>query len=300
MTQRIECFLNMTHRIEPLFFWIWLQELNFLSIFVFFFKKSQIWSLFNMTQRKWTGFPKFDSKNWTLFTKGLKELDRKRLSDSNNKTFLWLVEVNFFFCIWIKEIKPSFSNLWFKLLDLFLNRTHRIEPFKYDSQNRTLFEKMTHRIWTLLFNMSQRKWLHFWSWLKDYFFLHIWLKEQWSFLGNNDSKNWTFFSQNLRIDPFLPIWLTPRIQAFWTFSFDSKNWTLSWIWLKELDLFQNDSKNWTVSQNDSKNLTSFSQNDSKNWTFSSKWLKFFVLWIWLRIDFLIMTLWMILFCLLWL
>ena len=36
------------------------------------------------------------------------------------------------------------------------------------------------------------------------------------------------------------------------------------IWLKELDLFQN---------------------DSKNWTFSSKWLKNFVLWIWLRIDF---------------
>ena len=93
------------------------------------------------------------------------------------------------------------------------------------------------------------------------------------------------FSKNLRIDPSLPIWLTPRTQAFWTFSYDSKNWTLSWIWLIELDLFQNDSKNWTVSQNDSKNLTSFSQNDSKNWTFSSKWLKIFVLWIWLRMDF---------------
>ena len=39
-----------------------------------------------------------------------------------------------------------------------------------------------------------------------------------------DSKNWTFFffSKNLRIDPFLPIWLTPRIQAFWTFSYDLK------------------------------------------------------------------------------
>ena len=72
------------------------------------------------------------------------------------------------------------------------------------------------------------------------------------------------FSQNLRIDPFLQIWFTPRIQAFWTFSYDSKNCTVSWIWLQELDLFQN---------------------DSKNWTFSSKWLKNFVLWIWLRIDF---------------
>ena len=78
-------FLNMTPRIE-----------FFVNICFFFFKKSQIWTLFNMTQRKWTGFPKFDSKNWTLFTKGLKELDPKRLSDSNNKTFLWLVEVNFF------------------------------------------------------------------------------------------------------------------------------------------------------------------------------------------------------------
>ena len=146
-------FLNMTPRI--------------FCQYLFFFKKSQIWTLFNMTQRKWTGFPKFDSQNWTLFTKGLKELDPKRLSDSNNRTFLWLVELNSF-CFWIEEIKPSFSNLWFKLLDLFWteltelntlkNMTHRIGPS---------LKNMTHRIWTLLFNMSQRKWLHFWSWLKE-------------------------------------------------------------------------------------------------------------------------------------
>ena len=60
-----------------------------------------------------------------------------------------------------------------------------------------------------------------------------------------DSKNWTFLPKNLRIDPSLPIWLTPRIQAFWTFSYDSKSWTL------------------------------FHEYDSKNWTthFFSKWLK---------------------------
>ena len=46
-----------------------------------------------------------------------------------------------------------------------------------------------------------------------------------------------FFSQHLRIDPFLPIWLTPRIRALWTFSYDSKNWTVSWIGLKEWNLF---------------------------------------------------------------
>ena len=79
-------------------FWIWLQELNlFVNIFIFFFKNSQFWTLFNMAQRKWTGFPNFDSKNWTIFTKGLKELDPKRLFDSHNKTFLWLEELNFFF-----------------------------------------------------------------------------------------------------------------------------------------------------------------------------------------------------------
>ena len=137
-----------------------------------------------------------------------------------------------------------------QIIGPFLNRTHRIEH----SKNMThrigpSLKNMTHRIWTLLFNMSQRKWHHFWSWLKEYFFLHIWLKEQWSFWEimtqrielffflkkHNDSKNWTF-SKNLRIDPSLPIWLTPRIQAFWTFSYDSKNWTL---------FLEYDSKNWT-------------------------------------------------------
>ena len=205
------------------FFWIWLKELIFCQYF--FFKKSQIWTLFNMTQRKWTGFPKFDSKNWTLFTKGLEELDPKRLFDFKNKTFLWLEELNFFFVFESKKLSLHFqiydSNYWtffwteLTELNTFNNMTHRIGPS---------LKNMTHRIWTLLFNMSQRKWLHFWSWLKDYFFLHIWLKEQWSFLGNNDPKNWTFLKKHMtqRIG-LVSRWLKELNRV-------SK-------WLKELNLF---------------------------------------------------------------
>ena len=162
-------FLNMTPRID-----------------FFFSKKSQIWTHFNMTQRKWTRFPKFDSKNWTLFTKGLKELDPQRLSDSNNKTFSWLVELNFF-CFWIEEIKPSFSKLWFKLLDLFWTELTELNPLKYDSQK-------THRIWTLLFNMSQKKMTPFLIMTQRIFLFTYWTQRTMIlFFGNNDPKNWAFF-----------------------------------------------------------------------------------------------------------
>ena len=122
-----------------------------------------------MTQRNWTGFPKFDSKNWTLFTKGLKELDPKRLFDSNNKTFLWLEELKFF-VFESKKLSLYFQNYDSNYWTLFEQNLQNWTFLKYDSQNRTLFLKnMTHRNWTLLFNMSQRKWLHFWSWLKEFF-----------------------------------------------------------------------------------------------------------------------------------
>ena len=124
----------------------------------------------------------------------------------------------------IQIIGPFF---WTELTELnHLNMTHRIGPS---------LKNMTHRIWTLLFNMSQRKWLHFWSWLKDCFFLHIWLKEQWSFWWNNDSKNWTFFTKSKNwsffyqydslqeFKPFEPFHLTQRIEHF--LEYDSKNWT---------------------------------------------------------------------------
>ena len=89
------------------------------------------------------------------------------------------------------------------------------------------------------------------------------------------------FFQNLRIDPFLPIWLTPRIQAFWTFSYDSRNWTL-FCHSKELNLLLfHDAKNWTHFSETQLNtflfwsteLNILFEHDSQNWTF------FFGLWL---------------------
>ena len=92
---------SRNHRVEPFSTWLRENEPDFQ----------------NLTQRIEPSSQK-DSKNWTL--KDYLIPTTKPSYDSWKWTF---------FCIWIKEIKLSFSNLWFKLLDLFLNRTHRIEPF---------------------------------------------------------------------------------------------------------------------------------------------------------------------------
>ena len=55
-------------------FWTWLNEL----------------SLFSTWLKDLNFFLEFDSMDWTLCTKGLKELDTKRLFDSNNQTFLFM------------------------------------------------------------------------------------------------------------------------------------------------------------------------------------------------------------------
>ena len=108
------------------------------------------------------------------------------------------------------------------------------------------------------------------------FLFYIRLKEQWFFLeimtqrielfwrNIYDSKNWTFFTKS-------------KNWSFFTNMTHSKNSSLLnlFIWLKELNTFLNMTQR----------MEPFSQNDSKNWTFSSKWLKIFVLWIWLRIVF---------------
>ena len=88
-------------------------------------------------------------------------------------------------------------------------------------KNDTLF--MTHRIEPLFKN-------HFSIWLKV-------------LNSSNNSKNWIFFLN-----------ITQRIIPFF-FEYDAKNWTLFWIWRKELNslwtwleriepLFEYDSKNW--------------------------------------------------------
>ena len=97
-----------------------------------FAKKSQIWTLFNMTQRIELDFQNFDSKNWTLFTKGLKELDPER--------FVWLQQPHFFmtqgiehYLNMIQRIEPlsvkhmahriAFFVMWLTELNLFLEKT---------------------------------------------------------------------------------------------------------------------------------------------------------------------------------
>ena len=145
-------------------FWIWLQELNLFVNIWFFNKKINRFEPFstwlrenepdfqNLTQRIEPSSQK-DSKNWTL--KDYLIPTTKLSYDSRNWTF---------FCIWIKEIKLLFSNLWFKLLDLFWTElTELWTPLKIWLAEQDLLKNMTHRNWTLLFNMSQRKWLHFWS-----------------------------------------------------------------------------------------------------------------------------------------
>ena len=165
MTQRIEHFLNMTQRIE--LFSKWLKEVNFL--FDKIWPKGLIFSA--MTQRT-EHFFECDSKNWTFFFLNMIQ----RIEPSSQKD-----SKNWFFHFWF------FSTIFSKIWTLF-NMTHRIEPF---------LNSMTHWDWTLLFNMSQRKWLIF-VWLKDFLlFCKMYdSKNELIVLGKYDSKNWNFWKKN--------------------------------------------------------------------------------------------------------
>ena len=176
----IELFKNITQRIEC-FFEYDSKNWTFLSMFVFLtkihrFEPFSTWlrenepDFQNLTQRIEPSSQK-DSKNWSL--KDYLIPTTKPSYDSRNWTF---------FCIWIKEIKLLFqiydSNYW----TFSEQNSQNWTPLKIWLAEQDLFLKnMTHRNWTLLFKMSQRKWLHFWSWFKEYFFFNIRLKEQWSF-----------------------------------------------------------------------------------------------------------------------
>ena len=134
-------FLDLTQRIE---FFLWLQA---------FWRKNE-------------------SKNWTFFSVGLKELNffsmffLIRHTELNHVFSEYDTELNHFFLNTTHRIEPFFSWVWFKELnifflnvtqriDFFSNMTQRIEFFLYDSKNWTFF-------WTWLielnhlFNMTQR------------------------------------------------------------------------------------------------------------------------------------------------
>ena len=105
----------------------------------------------------------------------------------------------FFFWIWLTELNS-----------FLLNTTQQIEPFFYWLKDLYFFNVIQRVFFT---NMTLSKFNPFWK---------KWLK------------NWTFFEKAMihRIEPFLLIWLTEWNPSF---QFDSKNWTLFKILLKELN-----------------------------------------------------------------
>ena len=143
MTQRIKLSLRI---VSQSFFFLkkWLEEMifqltpksNFLKWLEFFNMTRRIEPFFNMTQRI--------------------ELFLKIIWLQEVKLF-WLGRWNFFFN-WNQRIK-RFFNYHSKIMDPFFEHDSLNWPLLiHDSQNYTW---KTHRDWTLLFNTSQRKWLHF-------------------------------------------------------------------------------------------------------------------------------------------
>ena len=169
MTQRIEPFFNITQRIEPFFqhnsknwtlFSTWLTELN-----LFFLQLTQ-----RIEHMTWLNvliefFQKYDPKVW-IFSDMTQRIEH---------FWMWLKELNTFWT-WLKELNPLHKRTpridffhFFYRFEPFANTTHRIEPF---------LNNMTHWDWTLLFNMSQRKWLIFRMTQRFSSFLqNVWLKE---------------------------------------------------------------------------------------------------------------------------
>ena len=135
-----------------------------------------------------------------------------------------------------QRIVTLFSR-WLKELILFLsNITQIIDPFydsnwallNFDSKKWTLYLNMTHRIDPFILSMTQRiqHLLKYDSKNSTLFF--IWLKE----LKMTHSKNWTlFFKMTQRIEPS-------------SLQYDLQKLNPFKIWLKELNLYFLNSTNW--------------------------------------------------------
>ena len=307
ITQKLLTFFDMTHRIE-LRFRKWLTSLIEIEPFFSTWVKEND-SIFSMTRRIFT-------KNLTqrimilsleILTQRIDYCEQKY--DSENWTFESVTQsTEPSFSIWVNESNPLFQyesknwtlfKIWLEELNFFWILTQRIDFF-----------------WIL----TQRIEPFFWIWLEEWtFFLGYDAKidpfllnfdnKELNFLFKNDSMNWIwlkglnlffFFNLTQRIELFvcikmwfkelnfwtlLQIWLTLRIQPFWTFSYDSTNWTY-FTWLKELNPIELSlKKNWIfffMTQriepflkrlNElniflwSKNCTFFVECDPKNWIF---------------------------------
>ena len=255
MTQWIELFFNLTQRIEPFLSlkriepsssFSWRKELNpFFGDSIEHFSDPKNWTFFlntthrielffwNVTQRIEQDFQKFDSKNWTLFTRR-QRIEPSSQNDTKNWTLLWT---------WLTETFLNYNSKNFFLM-------------KYDSQNSknwTFFSQMSQRIelseekhysqnWTWVIEIEP----FFFTWLKELnLFFWLWLKELNFF--DYDSKNWTFDywlkELNLSLKNDSKNLFSHDSKNLTFFEYDSKNWTLLWTWLTETFLNYN-SKNW--------------------------------------------------------
>ena len=156
----------------------------------------------------------YDPKNWTFiepfFNVWLKKIWTFFFLKYDSKEL-------FFLLILLKEFWTSFFLIWLKELNPSLNMTQRIELFcENDSKNWTLFFLRRRELNRFLFDVTQRI---------DF-----------------------FFTMTLRIEPFLKIPHSKNSHLLlilficlkeWNpfLNFDSKTWTLLWIWLKELNPF---------------------------------------------------------------
>ena len=258
--KELKALFKMTRRIEPsrkncsktwtFFFWTWLKESN-----PFFECDSKIEFFWLKNSQHIELFPKnYDSKNW-IFLKMMqrvyfwkKNLIRrmepswkyhfqtktwlKELNFSSNMArrielflfsmsqrmgvfLVWLKELNFL--IWVKDFNPFFK--YAKSYTLFLSiRRKELNPFLWiwRKEMNTFFFHLTQRIET--------------------FDQEIWLKEL-SRVSKKDSKNGTLYKGLIELNLFL-----------WTSSqYDSKSWSLFFNMTRRIEpffVFQYDSKNW--------------------------------------------------------
>ena len=199
---------HMTQRIEH-FFWDMTQWIEL---------------FFNSTQRT---VSQNDTKNWTLFTKWLKELNP--FVNMTHRNFSELQRKEFFL---IKYASQNSKNWTF-----FSQISRRIELFeKHDSQNWTIFH-VTHGIEPFFPTWVIEIEPFFFTWLNELNLFFEYDSKNWTFFLNFDAKNWTFFlDMTQRIDPSLLNFDTnQRIEPFqkWLKEF---NFLLE-LCLKELNFF---------------------------------------------------------------
>ena len=286
-------FENMTHRNQFFLKWLtkcnlfsflkWLKELNlesfwrWLKEFLHFF---WIWfteQFLNMISKNWTFLENATRRIYFAFWK-LQNFSLKK--DSKNRSFIfwqWVEEFDFFLNMTQRipfvnydSNGTFFSNmtqrieLFFSLtprIEVFLqkNTTHRIEPFfpkkKTWPKNWLFFWNMTQRIEPFISWRTELKLFSNMSRIEPFF--KIWLKEL-NTLLNTTQRIEHFVNMTQRIELFLKYdskccfceKIDSRICFF-------KNWSLFYMWLKELNFLENDSQNWNF----------FFEYDSHNWTF---------------------------------